>query len=699
MRPALLDPLFAPASTLPGVGPKNAKLFDKLLDRSRGARVVDVLFHLPYAALDRRARPKIRDAERDAIATLEVRVVEHRPPPSPRSKAPYKVLVEDETGDVELVFFLANVEWIKKRLPVGATRWVSGKLEMWDGHLQMVHPDRVMDAEELARMPAVEPVYGLTEGLYPRVVAKAAQGALARLPRLPEWIDDATLRRLKAPSFADALAALHAPSAPGDIDPAGPAATRLAYDELLANQLALLLVRARMRGAAGRAHVSAGRLAGKIIAALPFELTGSQAKAIAEIRADLAQPKRMIRLLQGDVGSGKTIVALLAMADVVEAGRQAALMAPTEILARQHFDRMRPFAEAAGLRLALMTGRDKAPERRQGLAALAAGEIDIVVGTHALFQESVAFRDLGFAVVDEQHRFGVHQRLALAGKGEAVDLLVMTATPIPRTLVLAYFGDMDVSALLEKPPGRLPIDTRAMPLERLDEVVAAIGRAIAGGARAYWICPLVEESEALDVAAAEERAAALRQFFGDAVGLAHGRMKGPERDAAMERFQRGETKALVATTVVEVGVDVPEATIMVIEHAERFGLAQLHQLRGRVGRGAGRSSCLMLYKGPLGEAARARLEILRETDDGFRIAEEDLRLRGEGDVLGARQAGVPGFRLARLEVHGALLRLARAQAEAALANGERLRGEENRSLRFLLYLFERDEAAPLMEAG
>ena len=699
MRPALLDPLFAPASTLPGVGPKNAKLFDKLLDRSRGARVVDVLFHLPYAALDRRARPKIRDAERDAIATLEVRVVEHRPPPSPRSKAPYKVLVEDETGDVELVFFLANVEWIKKRLPVGATRWVSGKLEMWDGHLQMVHPDRVMDAEELARMPAVEPVYGLTEGLYPRVVAKAAQGALARLPRLPEWIDDATLRRLKAPSFADALAALHAPSAPGDIDPAGPAATRLAYDELLANQLALLLVRARMRGAAGRAHVSAGRLAGKIIAALPFELTGSQAQAWAEIRADLGEPKRMIRLLQGDVGSGKTIVALLAMADVVEAGRQAALMAPTEILARQHFDRMRPFAEAAGLRLALMTGRDKAPERRQGLAALAAGEIDIVVGTHALFQESVAFRDLGFAVVDEQHRFGVHQRLALAGKGEAVDLLVMTATPIPRTLVLAYFGDMDVSALLEKPPGRLPIDTRAMPLERLDEVVAAIGRAIAGGARAYWICPLVEESEALDVAAAEERAAALRQFFGDAVGLAHGRMKGPERDAAMERFQRGETKALVATTVVEVGVDVPEATIMVIEHAERFGLAQLHQLRGRVGRGAGRSSCLMLYKGPLGEAARARLEILRETDDGFRIAEEDLRLRGEGDVLGARQAGVPGFRLARLEVHGALLRLARAQAEAALANGERLRGEENRSLRFLLYLFERDEAAPLMEAG
>ncbi len=699
MRPALLDPLFAPAGALPGVGPKNAKLFDKLLGRPHGARVLDVLFHLPYAALDRRARPKIRDAQPDAIATLEVRVVEHRPPPSPRSKAPFKVLVEDDTGDVELVFFLANTEWIKKRLPVGATRWVSGKLEMWDGHFQMVHPDRVMDAEELAKMPAVEPVYGLTEGLYPRTVAKAAQGALMRLPRLPEWIDDATAARLKAPSFEGALGALHNPSAPGDIDLAGPAATRLAYDELLANQLALLMVRARMRNIAGRAHVSAGRLGQTILDALPFSLTGSQAKAVVEIRDDLGAPKRMIRLLQGDVGSGKTIIALVAMADVVEAGRQAALMAPTEILARQHFERMRPLAAAAGLRIALMTGRDKAHERRQGLAALAAGEIDIVVGTHALFQESVAFRDLGLAVVDEQHRFGVHQRLALAGKGDAVDLLVMTATPIPRTLVLAYFGDMDISALIEKPPGRLPIDTRAIPLERLDEVVAGIGRAIASGARAYWICPLVEESEALDVAAAEERADVLRQFFGDAVGLVHGRMKGPEKDAAMERFQRGETKALVATTVVEVGVDIPEATIMVIEHAERFGLAQLHQLRGRVGRGRGRSSCLLLYKGPLGEAARARLEILRETEDGFRIAEEDLRLRGEGDVLGARQAGAPGFRLARLEIHGALLAVARAQAQAALAKGDRLRGEENRGLRLLLYLFERDEAVRLLEAG
>ena len=698
MRPTLLDPLFAPADSLPGVGAKYAKLFDRLLGKSGGARVVDVLFHLPHAALDRRARPKIRDAELDQIATLEVRVAEHRPPPNNR-KGPFKVLVEDGTGDVELVFFLANVEWIKKRLPIGATRWVSGKLEQWDGHLQMVHPDKVMDAEELAKLPPVEPVYALTESLYPRVIQKAALAGLKRLPVLPEWIDEANLKRLGGLGFAEALGRLHAPNAPSDIDPQSLAWQRLAYDELLANQLALILVRARMKGLPGRAMLSEGKLGGKILAQLPYALTGAQQRALGEIRADLASPQRMILLLQGDVGSGKTIDALVAMAHVVEAGRQAAMMAPTEILARQHFERMKPLAEAAGLRLALITGRDTPLMRRASLAALVAGEVDIAVGTHALFQESVAFRDLGLAVVDEQHRFGVHQRLALADKGEAADLLVMTATPIPRTLVLTYFGDMDVSALDEKPPGRTPIDTRVLPVERLDEMVAAIGRAIAGGARAYWVCPLVEENEDLDVAAAEERAESLRAFFGTSVGLVHGRMKGVDKDAAMERFQRGDTKVLVATTVIEVGVDVPEATIMVIEHAERFGLAQLHQLRGRVGRGSGRSTCLLMYKSPLGEASRARLNILRETEDGFRIAEEDLRLRGEGEVLGARQAGMPGFQLARLELHGALLRLARDAAEAAIEASPRLEGEGHRALRTLLYLFERDSAVRLLEAG
>ncbi len=699
MRPSLLDPLFAPAGSLPGIGPKNAKLFDRLLDKSQGSRVIDVLFHLPQATVDRRARPKIRDAVPDTIVTIEGIVTEHREPPNARSRAPFKVLIEDETGDVELVFFLANPEWVRSKLPIGAKRWISGKLELWDGRRQIVHPDRVMDADELARLPSVEPVYGLTEGLYPRTVARAVEAALKRLPRLPEWIGAETMSQLKLPGFAAALEAMHRPARPEDIDPAGPAATRLAYDELLANQLALLLVRARMRAIPGRAHRAEGALARRLEAALPFSLTQAQERAIDDIRADLRAEKRMLRLLQGDVGSGKTVVALMAMADVVEAGRQAAMMAPTEILARQHYERIAPLAERVGLRIKLITGRDRAAGRRASLAALAEGTIDIAVGTHALIQESVAFADLGLAVVDEQHRFGVHQRLALASKGAAVDLLAMTATPIPRSLVLAYFGDMDVSALREKPPGRQPIDTRVLPVERLGEVVTRLGQATAGGARAYWICPLVEESETLDVAAAEERAGALSAIFGRAVGLMHGKMAGPERDAAMERFERGQTTILVATTVVEVGVDVPEATIMIVEHAERFGLAQLHQLRGRVGRGAGRSSCLLVYKGPLGEAARTRLETLRETEDGFRIAEEDLRLRGEGDVLGARQAGAPGFRFARLDIHGGLLARAREEAQAALKRSERLTGDENRGLRLLLYLFERDEAARLIEAG
>jgi len=698
MRPPLLDPLFAPATALPGVGPRSAKLLERLLDRREGPRVLDVLFHLPTGAIDRRDRPKIAEAPRDAIVTIKARVVEHRPPGA-RSRAPFRVLVEDETGDVELVFFLTNYDWVMQRLPIGETRWISGKLELYDGHLQMVHPDHVMTEAELARMPEVEAVYGLTEGLYPRTMQKIARAALSRLPELPEWIDEAALKTLNAPSFTAALRAMHAPSAPQDLDPLGLARMRLAYDELLANQAALLLVRARMRLLAARAQVGDGRLVEPILKALPFELTPSQTRALAEIRADLAAEKRMIRLLQGDVGSGKTIVALLAMAQVVEAGRQAALMAPTEILARQHFERLAPLAAPAGVRIELFIGRDTGLKRRAQTAALAAGEIDIAVGTHALFQEGVQFRDLGLAVVDEQHRFGVHQRLALAAKGEAADLLVMTATPIPRTLVLAFFGDMDVSALTDKPPGRLPIDTRAMPLDRLDEVISGLKRALATGARAYWVCPLVEESETLDVAAAEARAEALRAEFGDVVGIVHGRMKGPDKDAAMARFQSGETQILVATTVVEVGVDVRQATIMIVEHAERFGLAQLHQLRGRVGRGGARSSCILLYKPPLGEAARARLSTLRETEDGFKIAEEDLRQRGGGDVLGVRQAGVPGFRIARLETDGQLLRLAREQAQRALGANERLQGPEARPLRLLLYLFERDEALRLLEAA
>src|SRR5215203_5947796 len=703
LRPSILDPLFAAAASLPGVGPKIAPLLDRLLaEPGRPARVADLLFHLPHGGISRELKGSIADAPAGEPVTLAVTVAAHRPPP-PGRRAPYKVLVEDETGDVTLVFFNAQRPRMEKLLPVGERRYVSGQIELWDGKRQMVHPDRVLDERTIATLPVVEAVYGQTEGVTSRMLTRYVGAALERVPPVPEWQDSGWLRQNRFPSFGEALHALHRPGDVAEVSEDALAKSvprrRLAYDELLASQLALALVRSRMRRLPGRINAGDGRLVAVLRKALPYALTGAQARAVEDIRRDLVADTRMLRLLQGDVGSGKTAVALLAMASAIEAGRQAALMAPTEILARQHFERLEPLARRAGLRLALLTGRDKGAERRRVLLGLADGAVDVVVGTHALFQEDVAFRDLGLAVVDEQHRFGVHQRLALGQKGEAVDVLVMTATPIPRTLALTYFGDMDVSVLDEKPPGRKPIDTRLVSTERLDEVIGGIGRAVAAGDQVYWICPLVAESEVIDLAAAEDRFAELREVFGDAVGLVHGKLGPRERDAAMARFAAGETAILVATTVIEVGVDVPEATVMVIEHAERFGLAQLHQLRGRIGRGERASTCLLLYKGPLGPMAKARLEMMRETEDGFRIAEEDLRLRGEGEILGTRQSGLAAFRLARTDIDGDLLGAARDDARLTVERDPRLEGERGQALRVLLYLFERDAAVRLLSAG
>ena len=698
MRPLVLNPLFASLISLPGVGPKLERLFARLLDHDP-PRVIDLLFHLPSGSIDRRARPKLRDVQPGQVVTVTVKVDQHRPGPSHRSRAPYRIYTSDDTGTLTLTYFNARKDYLEKLLPEGATRYVSGTAEFYDGQLQMVHPDRVVDEQSFAALPLIEPVYSLTEGLAAGNLRRAMEGALAKLPDLPEWQDEAWVSRERFPSFAIALRHLHRPAEPHDVAPESTAWTRLAYDELLAGQLALTLVRAHMRKQAGRGSACEGRMRARILKSLPYALTHSQQKALDDITADLARPQRMLRLLQGDVGSGKTVVALAAAAAVIEAGRQAAFMAPTEILARQHLATIAPLAEAAGVRVAILTGRERGPARKEILDRLTLGDIDLLVGTHALFQEEVAFHDLALAVVDEQHRFGVHQRLALAQKGEAVDVLVLTATPIPRTLVLTYFGDMDVSELREKPPGRQPIDTRAIPLSRIEEVEEAVGRAIASKQRAYWVCPLIEESEKIDLAAAQARFDALRERFGKMVDLMHGRMNGAEKDAAMQRFAAGDTQILVATTVIEVGVDVPQATIIVIEHAERFGLAQLHQLRGRVGRGPGHSTCLLLYKTPLGDTAKARIAVLRETEDGFRIAEEDLTLRGEGDLLGTRQSGMPGFRIARIEVHSKYLGAARDDAALMLQRDPKLTTPRGQALRQLLYLFSKEEAVNLIRAG
>jgi ATP-dependent DNA helicase RecG len=700
MRPNLLNPLFAALTSLTGVGPKQAKLYARLLGRGEEVpHVADLLFHLPSGAIDRRARPKLIDVVPDTVVTVAVTVDHHKPSPPNRPRAPYRIFAADDTGSLILTYFNARRDYLEKLFPVGALRYVSGSTALFDGMLQMVHPDRVVDEAGLESLPLVEPVYPLTEGLGSGHVRKAMEGALAKLPDLPEWQDEAWVARERFPAFSDALRALHHPAEPRDVLPESLAWARLAYDEFLAGQLALALVRAHIRRPAGRINAGDGHKRQEVIDALPYTLTPSQIRAVDDIIADLRKPERMLRLLQGDVGSGKTVVALLAAASVIEAGRQTTLMAPTEILVRQHHATIAPLAFAAGIRVAVLTGRERGRERAELLAQLASGDIDLLIGTHAVFQDEVEFKELGLAIIDEQHRFGVHQRLALANKGEAVDVLVLTATPIPRTLVLTYFGDMDISELREKPAGRQPIDTRTIALDRLDEVSEAVGRALDKGQRAYWVCPLVDESEKIDLAAAEERYAMLKARFGDTVDLVHGRMKGAEKDRAMARFAAGESRLLVATTVIEVGVDVPEATIMVIEHAERFGLAQIHQLRGRVGRGPERSTCLLLYKAPLGETAKARLAILRETEDGFRIAEEDLKLRGEGDVLGTRQSGMPGFHLARMEFHSQLLGPARDDAALILARDPKLTSPRGQALRHLLYLFEKDEAVRLLSAG
>lgn len=693
-RPEQLFPLFAGLETLDGVGPKTAKL----LVQAEIEAPRDLLFSLPYAVIDRRRSETIRGAEPPVTLTVEVTIGAHRPP---RTKSgAYRVHVEDSQADFQLVFFHARGDYLKKLLPPGARRLVSGKLEIFDGMAQMVHPDHMLPPEQAGDIPEFEPVYHLTQGVTQKTMFRAVQSALTFAPDLLEWADPALVVRETWPGWLDAVRAAHAPQGLEDLNPHSPVRARLAYDELFAHQVTLALARLRARRAKGFCSVGNGRLQSGVLASLPYRPTGAQTLAMEEIAADMAKPERMNRLLQGDVGAGKTLVALMALLVAVEAGGQGVMMAPTEILARQHLEGLRPLAEAAGVVIELLTGRDKGAERQAKLAALKRGDIHILLGTHAVFQPDVEFHDLRLAVVDEQHRFGVRQRMELAEKGIAADVLVMTATPIPRSLALAQYGDMDVSVLDQKPPGRKPITTAVVSTERMDEIVDRLRRAIAEGRQCYWVCPLVDESELTDLTAAEDRFKRLRAILGDGVvGLVHGQMPPADKDAAMADFVAGKTKVLVATTVIEVGVNVPNATIMVIERAETFGLAQLHQLRGRVGRGAAASTCLLLYRPPLSEGGRRRLEVLRETEDGFRIADTDLQMRGAGDLIGTAQSGLPRFRIADLERQAGLMEVARSDARRLLESDPALQSERGSAVRVLLWLMRQDQAIRLISVG
>ena len=705
-RPPEIFQLFAATTSLSGVGAKLAAVLEKRV----GSYVIDVLRHLPIGLIDRRQHPALNAVVDGAIATIEILIIKHDCPPR-GTRRPYRVFCQNDTGELELVFFHAHNEYISKQLPVGERRIVSGRVELFQGRVQMAHPDHIVAPEQSDTMPLLEPVYPLTAGLTPKMLRRTIGDALTRLPDLPEWIPAPIMAKHNWPNFADAMRNVHTPQSEADLLPTSSSRARLAFDELLANQLALTIVRQQASNTApGRCFAPPGKLRAALQAGLPFAMTTAQQHAINEITADQAAPKRMLRMLQGDVGSGKTLVALAAMLTVAESGAQAAFLAPTEVLARQHHASLstllRPLKVDVGLLLGqgrTSTAADHGPQsdqnnaprsRKDTLAAMADGTISLVVGTHALLSDTAIFHDLGLAVIDEQHRFGVRQRILFGEKGRDVDVMVMTATPIPRSLAMTAYGDLDHSRLDEKPVGRLPIDTRAIAKDRINEVVNGLRRALHDGRRAYWICPLVDESDKLDITAAEDRFTYLGHALPDiGVSLAHGKMKATERDAAMQKFRTGQAQLLVATTVVEVGVDVPEASIIVIEDAERFGLAQLHQLRGRVGRSTTQSSCLLLYQTPLSKTANKRLSVMRDTSDGFVIAEEDLNLRGPGEFFGQRQSGIPEFALADLAAHHDLIATAREQAQTMLARNS------TQDINLLLSLFERDSAVKFLAAG
>lgn len=684
MRPQILFPLFADIDTLKGVGARIRPALIKI----GGPLVRDVAFTLPHGLI-RRRRTTASGAIEGEVGIFEIQIDQHIPSRKPGQ--PYKVRGFDETGWIHLVYFKTYGDSLTKSLPVGARRVISGKVERYGSEVQIPHPDFAVLPEKAGDIPLSEPVYPAGGGLSSRQVRRFVTEALVQTPTLPEWQDPAWLTKQAWPGWRAALDTVHRPRAETDLEVTTPARRRLAYDELLAHQLALAQ-RKRARRRLTAPVLTSGPLCAQLQAALPFTLTGAQGRALSEIRADLASGARMGRLLQGDVGSGKTAVALLAMATAVDSGFQAALMAPTEILARQHHERLAPMFAEAGIDCVLLVGRDKGAARLRALSGLADGSTLVVVGTHALFQEAVRFANLGLAVVDEQHRFGVAQRNLLqakAGSGEGgAHLLTMSATPIPRTLELTQYGDLDVSRLDEKPPGRQPITTSVLPMDRTEAILDRLGQVIETGAQAYWICPLVAENVEIDLASAEARAVSLKARFGDRVGLVHGQMPGPEREAVMAAFAANQLSLLVATTVVEVGVDVPNATIMIIEQAERFGLAQLHQLRGRVGRGEGKSACVLLYAPPLGQVAQARLEVVRATEDGFLIAEQDWAMRGGGDPLGLKQAGLPAYRFADPVAHRELLLAAADDARIHLARDPDFSSQRGQALTVLSELFD-----------
>ena len=695
MRPKILDKLFKPIQTSKGIGPR-LKIKLKYLV---GENIVDYLWHIPNNIIDRSYKPKIASAESNRIVTINLTVLKHKP--SRRRGLPYKITCIDETGEIDLIWFNARRQYLEEILPIGSNLTISGKIETYKKRKQIIHPQHIIKEDDKNSFQEIEPVYRLTQGLTNKVVRNYINKALEITPSLPEWHDKELIKKMNWPNFTSAIKDIHNPKNLDDLDHENTSKQRISYDELLANQLSLALISKNFEAPKGQKITDKRKLVNNLLKNLPFELTNSQKTSIKEIINDLNKTERMIRLLQGDVGSGKTIVALAGLFHCAGSSKQGVMMAPTELLARQHFEGLKDLCFKSGISINILTGKIKSKERKIILNDIANGKIDIIIGTHALFQEKVVFNDLGLVIIDEQHRFGVHQRLSLTSKSieSPPDILIMSATPIPRTLELTAFGSMQVSRLLDKPIGRKPIKTLAKPINKIDEVIKSLERLISINEKTYWVCPLIEESEKIDLAAAEDRYHQLNDIYKGKVGLVHGKMKIEDRERVMSEFKNGKKMILVATTVIEVGIDVPDATFMIIEHSERFGLSQLHQLRGRVGRSDKLSNCLLLYKSPLGENAKKRIEILRDTNDGFVIAEEDLILRGAGEILGVKQSGLPYFKIANLNIDRQLLELAKNDANFIIESNILGNTERGKNLELLLHLFNKEEALKYLEAG
>ena len=685
MRPKILYKLFSNLETIKGIGPKNAKLIERLC----GKYLLDLILHRPIAYIDRRNSPKIKDLSNNSIVTLILKVDGHTP--SFNKRMPYKITCSDDTGQLNIVYFNLRGPYLKKMFPIGSKKVVSGKVEEFNGIFQMTHPQHIADESNLDSVKKIECVYPLTAGISSKIIQKSINSSLAIIDDLPEWIPIDYLQKNNWTSWKKSIYEMHNPNELKE-DKEDIYLNRLVFDELLSQQLTVRLIKNKISKLKGNTIKPNGSLLEQLKSHLSFELTDDQNQAIKEISKDQSSPNKMLRLIQGDVGSGKTIVALHSMIQCAENSKKSILMAPTEILAEQHYNTIKFFAEKLRLSCALITASNKKNHNY---------ESDILIGTHALFQDKVSIDNIGLIVIDEQHRFGVHQRILLNEKaGNECDILLMTATPIPRTLELASYGDMDITKIVQKPKNRKPIITKSINLNKIESLKEALTKKLKQQEKIYWVCPLVDESDKMDLQSVNQRVLDIQKYYKDFnVEMVHGQMKQEEKNKIMDNFKSFKTQILVATSVIEVGIDDPDATVIIIENSERFGLSQLHQLRGRVGRGTKQSTCILLFDGPLTENAKKRINVMKETNDGFKIAEEDLSIRGAGEILGTRQSGLPNFRLTDLNVHKSLMTQAREMAIKIVDKDPELSSDQGKSLRLLLHLFNNQVAIDYLKSG